>query len=273
MGAVLPKRADDNGTQRRTTDDTAITSESLRFGSTSPQTATPSKGDDEKMSLFWRVFGGAIISVITLIVITLFNNLMATLTEIRSEINRINEHRAELVKKDEFTTQLAATWDRVQNLQTQNNTQNAALTSYRTELDGYKERLTKQANDIEAARKETLATLESLKKDMSAIEILKERVAALSADMKGQREEHQKLRHDVDKNQTADQERKALRDEQFRELDKALKAMQAAIQDCQVKLARLEGQTTPKPESPKSASVSAGEHAGAPPDHEPHEGK
>jgi hypothetical protein len=134
--------------------------EALRAGG---ESAKPVRADDERISLFWRVFGGTILSIGALVAITLFNNLMSTITELRSEINKINDHRAELVKKDEFNTRMTSTWERVQALQTQNNTQNAALTSQRTELDGYKERLTKQATDIDAARKDAATALDGLK--------------------------------------------------------------------------------------------------------------
>jgi DNA repair exonuclease SbcCD ATPase subunit len=272
---VLPKRADDSGVFRREGDDTAVVVEALRLGGEAPKAAT-AKPEDEKISLFWRVFGGTILSITALVGITLFNNLMTTITELRSEINKLNEHRAELVKKDEFNTRMTSNWERIQGLQSQNNTQNAALTSYRTELDGHKERLTKQATDIEAARKEagavaeglkkeTAAAVEGLKKEVAAIEILKEKIGTLVADAKLHRDDYQKLRQDVDKNQTADQERKARRDEQYKEVERALKEMQAAIQDCQVKLARLEGQTGTKPEpKPPAGRPPARERVGPP---------
>jgi chromosome segregation ATPase len=237
--------------------------EALRAGGAAGKPAAPDKADDERLSLFWRVFGGTILSVTALVAITLFNNVMTTLSELRSEINKLNEHRAELVRKDEFNTRMSSNWDRIQNLQAQNNTQNATLTSHRTELDGYKERLTKQATDLEAARKDTAAVLDGLKKeaaaavdglkrDVAAIDVLKEKVSTLVVDAKAHREDYQKLRQDVDKNQAADQERKARRDEQYKELEKTLKEMQAAIQDCQVKLARLEGAAAPKPSTPRT---------------------
>ena len=187
----------------------------------------PGRSDDERMHIFWRVFGGTIVSIVALAAITLFNNLTSSISELRAEITRLNEARAEMVKKDEFNTRLSTSYERIQTLLAQNNTQNATLTSHRTELDGIKERM---------------AGVEAVRKDLAVIEAMKEKLATLTADARTHRDDYHRLRQDVDRNQAADQERKARRDEQYQELEKTLKEMRAAIQGCEVKLARLEGQ-------------------------------
>jgi chromosome segregation ATPase len=233
--------------------------------------------DDEKMHIFWRVFGGTILSIVALVVITVYNNMISSLNDLRAEVNRLHEARAELIKKDEFNTRLSNNYERIQGLQAQNNTQNATLTSLRTEIDGLKERLGRQAAELDAARKDTqtavdgvrkdvtgiellkdrVTAVEGLRKDMMAVDGLKERVATLLVDVKAVRDEAAKLRQDVDRNQTADQERKLRRDEQYRDLEKLVREFQAAVQDCQVKLARLEGlQATPAAAKPTVKPVS-----------------
>jgi chromosome segregation ATPase len=72
---------------------------------------------DERMSVFWRVFGGTILSIAALIGITIYNNQASAITELRAEVSRLNEARAEMVKKEEFNTSKQAMWDRVQSLQ------------------------------------------------------------------------------------------------------------------------------------------------------------
>lgn len=291
---MLPKRTERSGDsgvfERDGADDTAVVAEALRVGTE----ATKAKSPEEGMSLFWRVFGGTLLSIVALVVITLFNNMMSTISELRGDISKLNEYRAELLKKDEFNTRMNTTWERIQTIQSQENAQNAALTSHRTELDGMKERLTRHAADVDAVRKDTVtvldgvkkdtaaavdavkkesaAAVEAVKKDLAAIELLKERltaveairkdlaafeglkerVNALAAEAKNQREDCQKVRQDVEKNQAADIERKVRADERHREMEKALKELQTVLQDCQVKLARLEG-----PAPPKAVPVSA----------------
>ena len=99
------------------------------------------KHDEERMSLFWRVFGGTILSICALVGITLFNNFSSSLAELRSDINRINEARGDLVKKDEFNTRISTNYDRVQQLQTQNTSQNSSITSLQAAVAEMKDRL------------------------------------------------------------------------------------------------------------------------------------
>lgn len=259
---MAAKRVDETDVIDRS-DDTPILSAALHASAKPAEAGNP----EEKISLFWRVFGGTILSIVALVAITLFNNLNSTISELRGELHKQNEKLADLVKKDEFNTRQTSLYERLQGLQTQNNTQNATITSLRTEVDGYKERFAKLSADAEVMRKETaglevlrerLTAVEGAKKELAVLDGLKDKVVTLVADLKGQRDEYMKLRQDVDRNLMADQERKARRDEQYKEIEKAFKELQLAIQDCQVKMARLEGQTAPKPAPPKADAEKKG---------------
>ena len=208
--------------------------------------------DDQKMSLFWRVFGGTILSIVALVAITLFNNVMTSLSDLRAELTKANEARAtavndlradiargadaraDLVRKDEFNTRLSTNWTQVQAVQAQTNAQNAIVTSLKAELDGLKDRLTRQTADADG-----------LKKDVAALEGVKDRLTTLTADLAAAREGVQKLREDVSQNRAADQERKERRDTLQKYTEEALKELGRAVQDCREKLARLEGATAP----------------------------
>ena len=235
------------------TDDTALVAQTFRAAADAAQSPSDArsekKADDEKMSLFWRVFGGTILSICALVAITLFNNLSSTITELRAEINKANEARAladaTMVRKEEFQSRMTSSWDRVQSLQQQNTAQASTLTSLRTEIDGLKERLTKQTSDADAVRKDSAAAADALKKDVAALELVKERLAAVALEMKSSRDDFSKLRADVDKNQAYDFERRDRRDGQYKQIDETLKELQKGLQDCREKLARLEGQYGP----------------------------
>lgn len=240
-------------------DDTAVVTQALRLGDEFPHPKPPPKTDEERMSLFWRVFGGTILSICALAGITLFNNLSGTLSEMRRDIGQANEARAaaiaelrqemakaaearaDLVRKDEFATRLTSNWDRMSTLQQQNNTQNATLTSLKTEVDGVKERVTKQVTDTDSVRK-----------DVAALEAVKERVAGLVVDLKSGRDDAMKLRGEVDRNQAADMERKLSRDTQYKQIDEALKELQKGVQECREKIARLEGSSAAAPKKEKT---------------------
>ena len=57
------------------------------------------KSDDEKMHIFWRVFGGALLSVAAFAGFTLYNTLTNSIAELRGEVSRLNEVKAEAAKK------------------------------------------------------------------------------------------------------------------------------------------------------------------------------
>ena len=248
--------------------------------------------DEEKLSVFWRVFGGTLLSIGALVAVTLYNNITTTVAELRSAVDRANEARstavndlraeiakaaevraaaindlrtdmakaaearAELIRKDEVQSKVTTIYERIQALQAQNTTQNATLTSLKTELDGLKERAAKSATDLDAAKKDFAAALDALrkdqdqttdalKKDVAAMEGIKERLANVCADFKSVRDDLGKLQKDSDRNAAYDLERKANRDAQYKQFDEAIKALQAGVQDCREKLARMEGHYAP----------------------------
>lgn len=197
--------------------------------------------DEERMSLFWRVFGGTMVSVAALVGITIYNNLSGTLSELRGEVSRLNEAKAEAAKKDELNTL---------------RTQVATYAEYRREIDSLKERASKYRTEleevkkeagaaVETARKEQGATNDTIKKDVAALEMQKERLAGVTADLKAAREEGQKLRADLDR---------------VKMLDETVKELQKNLLEAREKIARLEGQQgPPKPAAaePTKPSVSA----------------
>ena len=237
-------------------DDAPVVAQVLRAAEDARHTdGKHEKKDEEKLSVFWRVFGGTLLSIGALIAITVYNNFTSTLSELRAELNKAHEARADLVRKDEFNSRLSNNYERLKGLEQQNSTQTATVTSLKTEVEGLKERLGKAAADLETARKDQAAAHEGLKKDLAALEVVKERLALAAADLKAARDDLVKLRQDVDKNQAYDLERRDRRDAQYKQLDETIKEFQKGLQDCREKLARLEGQYGPPGAAPKKANA------------------
>ncbi len=212
---MVLKRTDSDDTDRNS--GTALAVETLR---SSRSHAVPhEKGDDEKVSVFWRVFGGTILSIVALGGITLYNNLTTNIAELRAEVSRLNEGKAEWAKKDD-----------VQGVRTQLATQ----AGYRGEIDSLKERASK-------ARAES----DSIRKEVSSIEGVKEKLTALAADLKAVLDETNKLRGELVKNQAGDLSRTEFRDTQMKKLDETVKEFQKALSEAREKIARLEGQQAP----------------------------
>jgi hypothetical protein len=69
----------------------------------------------DKVPLFWQVFGGTIVSVVALMVITAFNQLNSYATDLRRDVNQL---QVEQVRKDELNVRLNTLWKSVKDLQT-----------------------------------------------------------------------------------------------------------------------------------------------------------
>jgi DNA repair exonuclease SbcCD ATPase subunit len=221
----------------------------------------PKKTGEEHISVFWRVFGGTILSIVALVAITLFNNMSASITDLRNELSREREARAELVKKDEFNSRNTAMYERIRGVdavkaemeglkeKVRTNTDSTAaakkdagdaVAAAQKELTALNDLMKKDAAALELL-KERVVGLEAVKKDVAGLDSLKEKVATVYADLKALRTELSKVSGDIERNKTSDLERKAFRDLQARQVDDALKELQKGLQDCREKLARLEG--------------------------------
>ena len=235
---------------------------------------------EERMSMFWRVFGGTILSIVALAAITVYNGLNSGISELRAELNRVNsdlraevaragEARAELVRKDEFNARVTTVWDGIKTMQAQSLSQTTAVSSQRGDQEAMKERVAKVAADFDAFRKESTAAAEAvkkdtalitdtLKKDVAALESLKDKLTALATDMKVTRDEMARVRTELDRNAAHDNDRKESRDKQYKAFDETTKELLKAVQDCREKIARLEGQTTPMP-TPRPVTTPTGD--------------
>jgi hypothetical protein len=65
---------------------------------------------EEKISVFWRVFGGTLLSIAALTVMTVYQQFSTNLNELRAAINHLSEVQADLVKKDDLNTRSMALW-------------------------------------------------------------------------------------------------------------------------------------------------------------------
>jgi hypothetical protein len=240
------------------------TARSSAESSNSEKSVESKKKDEEHMSLFWRVFGGTILSIVALVVITLYNNIATNISDLRTDLSHEREARADLVKKDDFNNRAHAQAERMR-----------AIDTAKVELEGLKKDVQAQATSIEAMKKDDAATsdtvkksatglsvlkeriteLEAVKKDFTGLDLVKEKLANTATDLKALRDEVAKLTGDLDKNKSADLERKVTRDAQYKQVEETLKEIQKGLQDCREKLARLEG-AKPAPSDVKPAGGS-----------------
>ena len=172
---------------------------------------------DERVSLFWRVFGGTFLSIFALVAISLYNNLTNNITELRSELSRVQEARGELVKKEEFNNRTQSIWDRMQTLQ-----------DLKVTVGSLKEQLN--------AHNEKTADVKSLQEKLS---LLDQRIKLAEDDHKALAKAELAL--------SMLEQKSAVREAQLKTAEDDRKDMVRQLQELRERLAKVEGVTEVKP--------------------------
>lgn len=241
--------------------DTAVAAESLRSAA-APKVAPAGASDEHKISVFWRVFGGTILSIVALVAITLFNSIQSSISELRADaararealasmvkredLDREREARAGLAKKEDVDARIKTQYERIR-----------AIEAYKVDIEAAKDRAHSAAAAVENLKKELAASVDMLKRDTATIELFRERLTVLTGESKLASEAVNRMQSELEKNKASDLERKLFRDAQTKTIDDSLRELQRAMQDCREKLARLEGagpapRTPPRPPESKS---------------------
>jgi hypothetical protein len=106
---------------------TLLAAEALRNAAAVGLPAAPAK-PEERLPVFWRVFGATLLSIAALIVITLCQHFSNSLNELRAELGhlcedlhkdlaRLSESHGRLIPKEEFNTRLTSVWNSLKDLQ------------------------------------------------------------------------------------------------------------------------------------------------------------
>lgn len=224
MNTRRPGRDESTTPDDRTADSYVLAAGTLRADHPDPP-GHPRAGahPEDRVSVFWRVFGGTVLSIAALVAITLYNNLTTNINDLRNEVNRVNEARAELVKKEEFNTRNQNLWDRLQ-----------ALQELRVTVTGLKEQI--------AACGEKQADQKALRDALTAIE---QRLKTAEDDHKALSRAEVAL--------TALEQKAAAREVQLKAADDDRKDLIRQVQELRERLAKVEGLTEAKP-MPKSAA-------------------
>jgi hypothetical protein len=157
---------------------TLALAETLRVGADAG--ARPAKGED-RVSLFWRICGGTVLSILALAAVTVYQQINASLNELRNDFGRLSESNADMVKKEEFNTRLTTVWNSIKELQATP----AAVTALKEQAALVEQQLKAEQEHREATGKE----LEGLN---SAVTVLKER-AILQEQQARQEQERREL--------------------------------------------------------------------------------
>src|ERR1700722_8647670 len=153
-----------------------IMAETLRSSAQSSADSGKEDKEDkgEHMSLFWRVFGGTILSISSLVVITLYNNLSTGISDLRADLNKERDAQANLIKKEDFNARSTAVFDRIR-----------SLDALKPELEGLRERVAATSAAVDGMKKDTGTSVAGLKKDLTAmVEAMKKDLSGTSDQLK-----------------------------------------------------------------------------------------
>ena len=138
-----------------------LAAETLRAGDTPPKRKDGER-TEEKVSVFWRLFGGTVLSLTGLFMISAYQSLTNGIHEVRTDIGRIRESNGDFVKKDEFNNRTTAIWNGIRDAQ--------AVTPSVTVLTNKAAMLETQLAAAEAERRELCRELLQLRERLAKLE-------------------------------------------------------------------------------------------------------
>ncbi|MFL5340059.1 MAG: hypothetical protein ACJ8F7_07900 [Gemmataceae bacterium] len=164
---MQPRRLNSDDSRGDSCENLVVPSETLRNASHRAPKGDSGKNGDERVSVFWRLFGGTLLSIAALAVITAYQSIASSIHELRNDLAKANEARAELVKKDEYSTARGKIWDKLQEMQKEQQTGVAPIPQLQQRMDKIEETEKAEAAD----HRETHETHATLKERLAQVEL------------------------------------------------------------------------------------------------------
>jgi hypothetical protein len=247
---LLPKRlnrSDEHSAFTNSERQLILAAETLRSGDSSAREGkNDEKSSEERISLFWRVFGGTILSICAFGVINAYQFLASNIHEVRTDVGRLREASAEYIKKDEFNSRSTTLWNRVQELQAVN----ASVTVLTSKLTG----LEHQFTVADRERKEMQAAL-------AQAGAVKDRLAILDDLRKVSEQDHKDLLA-VGALLTTLKDRETALEKQIKDTEAERKEIGRELLHLRERLAKLEGRDEAKPAKPAATPPKGGNDSG-----------
>ncbi len=132
-----------------------------------PKEEKKEKKPEEQMPLFWKLCSAALLSVSALIVVTLYNQLNATATQLNSDVgllrNELSQLRTDLVPKDDYNLRVEQIVNGIKDIQASNK---AAAETWRERVQEQKATV----SDLRQQLKSLERDLQGLREQLSILE-------------------------------------------------------------------------------------------------------
>jgi chromosome segregation ATPase len=232
---LLPKRitrTDEHSAFTNSERHLILAAEALRASDAAPKDRKDEKvGGDEKVSMFWRVFGGTILSITALMIINAYQSLANNIHEVRGDISRFRESAGEFIKKDEFNNRTTTIWNSLREAQAVN----ASVTVLASKMTAVEQQLAtadRERRDMQAA--------------LTAAAAAKDRLAALEDGRKVGEQDHKDLVA-VGAALAALRDRDGVLEKQIKDGEAERRELTRELQHLRERLAKLEGLQEAKP--------------------------
>jgi septal ring factor EnvC (AmiA/AmiB activator) len=137
----------------------ALAAETLRSAASSARGEEELPRGEARISMFWRVFGGTLLSIAALVCMTVYQQFSSSLSDLRAAVNHVNELQADVLKKDELNTRTNAIW--------------AALKELDNDVPSLKTRAAIMESELKTAaqeRKELCVQVQTLRERLASLE-------------------------------------------------------------------------------------------------------
>ncbi len=218
-----------------------LASEPVRRTPMPPQTDPVAlKPAEERVSLFWRIFGGTLLSITALGVLTAYQSVSSSISDLRTGLSHINESKAEFIKKDEYAAMRQRTWDSLNELQKE-------IAAIATPLNQLKDRIAQ----IEEQNKTSAGERREMHEWQATI---KERVLQLEQQLTAVKAGQKDLLA-IQQAITALQEKSLVRDQLLKQMEDDRKELLKELQSLRERLARVEAAREATKEAAPSKNV------------------
>ncbi len=93
-----------------------LAAETLRHSEGPAKTPSHEK-PEERISIFWRLFGGTVLSICALVMINAYQSLASNIHDVRGDLSRLRDAAGEFIRKDDFNNRTMTLWTTLRDLQ------------------------------------------------------------------------------------------------------------------------------------------------------------
>lgn len=171
---MMEQERDQQGREDQPGHETNLNSEQVLGLSVGTQSADAHNDD---VPTVWKVFGGAVFSIVFMLLITIFGYLINNLTNLQYSVNALN---SDMVKKNEFNERITSMWGTLRQVDTLRD-RLGAVEGRCPAIDALKEKLSGESQKVQTLEAQFKAEQEENRSQAKDIQSLRERMAVLEA--------------------------------------------------------------------------------------------